>query len=514
MPRLSAGVTLDKQKFDRRNLLKANRAALIPQPGSGARSKLLLVKPTNKSARRVISIKTEELIKKQEGPEKTPLQESRKDKSDLPAEDVLSREDMLRNSEALSKRERRQIRFRNKILKERRRLYRRDPSSQRTVDFDLDRSWLSRFKKQLDANQEGREPTNRARGGSDDTLSPSFDTGRDGGNDVHAKMDSTLEEVGPAKAGSSDGANDAPQSSNSKEDDERAIPSMDGAFDDHIRAQTKKRKLVNGPADLVSEKEQRKKVKKEKKAKKELARKDKLQGATSASETQSSQLNASIRDQDTDSTKENTAFDSMSQPKKPEVKVEDQNTTSNEFRVKRAETQSNTAKRRVVNRNETIGDKANKAQDNGAKADVPPTNSITTNVAKTSASKPDTNIGLAAQPWYKIHARLIMEPDFDDLVYERRRKPKYKPANNRYNSYLVSGAILDHSEYEEAVSGALPSPPLTSPPSSDRMEKVDKLREERGAKKQVEKYGAVKNKKHAAKSRSRSHSSPVSAGEP
>lgn len=523
IPRLGAGAILEKQKFDRRNLVRANRAALTQQPpfqGVSARSKLLLAKPYNKSARRIIVIKTEDLVKKQEVAHKTLLREFKKDKSDLAAQDMPSRETILRNTEALSKRQRRQLRFRNKILKERKRLYKRDPSSQRAVDLDLS---LSKFKKHFGANLEDREPTAKAGGGGDDddTLSPGSVTGRDGGNEVCTKMDHSLEELGPAKVGSSDGANDAPPSTNSKDDDECPIPNMDGAFDDHIRAQTKKRKLFNSPADLESEKEQRKKAKKDKRAKKEQARKDKPQTATSASESQSLQPNRSIRDQDVESTKNNAAFDSMSQSNKSEAKVirnnetavKYQNGATNESRVNGARINGTTSKRRAVNGDETNGDKVNTARTNGVKIDVHPTKSVVSNGTIANKPNPSTDIGLAAQPWYKIHARRIMEPDFDDLVYERPRKPKHKPANNGHNPYLVHGAILDCFEDEEAVSGALPSPPASSsPPCSNKLEKVDEFREEPEPKK-VDKHSTIK-KKQAAKSCSRPHSSPVSAGAP
>lgn len=464
IPRVGAGATLENRKFDRRNVLEANRATFTKQPqfhGVNGRSKLLLADLHTKSARRVMALLAKDLIKNHGEVEKALSRESQRGKSGLFVKDLLSREDILKKREVLSKRECRNLRFLKKMHKERRRLYKCNLSSEHAVDLDLNRSLLPKFKKHLgtdmkdyksatkagdDENKQGEEEEEEA---EEDNSSPGFEPGSDGNTGIHEKIGPSPDEVGPAKAALSNCATDALQSTSLEDDDERPFPTMDGAFDDHIRAQTKKRRLVDSPADLKSEKEQRKKAKKERKAEKEQAKKDKHQAATSTWENQSAQPNMSIRDRDADSTKK-PAIDSMSQPKKLEAKVinieetivKDKNATNNESTVNVAKFNSDPASRPAVNGEVTNGDKVNTARTNGVEANVHSTNSVTTKGAKTNKSKLNTDIGLAVQPWYKTHARYIIEPDFDDLVYERRRKPKPKHTR-RHKPYFISGAILN-----------------------------------------------------------------------
>ncbi len=106
-----------------------------------------LPKPFSRKARRIITKKTEKLIKKRNKLDRELLEEIQRKK--LTPNDWLPRDKLLRRQAQLEKREERHIRKRTRKLAEVERLYTWDPSADRAVDYDLIRYLLWKFKRHL-----------------------------------------------------------------------------------------------------------------------------------------------------------------------------------------------------------------------------------------------------------------------------------------------------------------------------------------------------------------------------
>lgn len=501
-----------KETVGWRNIPNAKRGALLQQPqfhDINGESKLRVKKPLTDGTRRIITNTTIKLIQKREQVDQALLRESERELDELAGPDWLPREQILRQNDALARRESRHLRVQKEALEERKRLYDCDPSTERALDIDLFRSLLSLFKRHLGPYLKDRERP--VQPGEDDDASPSSGRGSDGEDDndsedgiaeVHSGFgeaaapddkaipadSSSSDHIKPTipSASSPDEASSDPAdlfNSSSSEDEMRTtIPGLDGSFDDQTMAQpiqSKKRKVTDGPADLSGEKEQRKRVQKEAKgaaqeAKKEHSAKTKhITGASaSPAETRSAQPSTSTPNKNADLTGETSAFDSMSQSKKISA-----------ISVKPVEiaAQDNG---RIANCDEVHGNMANGNTTNGA----------TTGSSKTSDK---ANI---VEPWYKRYARDMMMPDFNDHVHDERRPKRLKRPNpEKEKRRFMRGAILplDHDyllpdsdsdgvkkdvnsdksdkSSDESVRGALPSPPASSTTSSSDMGKrVDK----------------------------------------
>lgn len=279
----------------------------------------------------------------------------------------------------------------------------------------------------------------------------------------------------------------------SKDDMRTTIPNLDGAFDDHIRAQPMKRKVADGPGDLTLEKRKRKRAKQVKKksrvvaeevGKEQPAKNKHLTGTRAsapASESHFAQPSTITPDNVSVLTGDIAAIGSMSEFKKPnavgvnDVGVNDVGTA----------VQGNG---HMTNDSEVDGNNVNGGNT---------TNGATTDSSK-AGGEPTVKI-----PWYKRHALDMMNADFNDHVYDgtRRRLKKRNPEKEKRR--FMRGALLplDHGyllpdlesdrvkmgdksdksfdRSNETVSGALPSPPTSSTASSsDTAKRVDKSRKD------------------------------------
>lgn len=527
LSRVGAGNGVRKHNTDWRNTPKATSTRQLQSFSINGSSKQQLVEPLTRDTRRILTEKTEKLIQEREEVDQALLRESHRDKAELTAEDWLPRENLLKKTKTLAKQERRHLQSQRKLIDERQRLYKCDPSSERAIDLDLLRSLQWKFKKHLSTYLEDRERTFQTGEYDEDASSSgskcSLDSSSDGDEDVRTETNSGPGKVGPDAVGPSQSETNS-NSSDSEDEDNRSISNLDGAFDSQVRTQTKKRKLVDISADSAPEKEQRKKMK-EDKAEKEQARQDKEQTANSVSESPSVESKASSEDSNTNATKTSAVFESMSQRNEPKIKgiIKEETTAKGDAALTNGQ---------KVGINTIATAKAS-----GVEINVTSTNGVTTNGAiingaKSNKYKIKTDSGPAIEPWYKTHARRMMEPDFDDCVYTRPRKRKYQ-GPTRHNPYLVSGAISDFYKDKKAVRNALPSPPASSSSlSSDRADRLDKPRGgasksnypkarrqvERSNIDRIKKHGGKsavhQNQKQAANSRSEPHLSLASAGDP
>ncbi|KAI1156670.1 hypothetical protein F4825DRAFT_213221 [Nemania diffusa] len=105
-----------------------------------------LATPLSKEERRIIK-KTKRLISRRNTLDREILRAVKK--SSTSANDWLPRDELLQRSERLEKKELRHLRKYTKKLAKLKRVYRRDPSSHRACDYDLVRSLLWRFKRNL-----------------------------------------------------------------------------------------------------------------------------------------------------------------------------------------------------------------------------------------------------------------------------------------------------------------------------------------------------------------------------
>lgn len=271
-------VTSQTDKSDWRNIPEAKRTLLLQSNSTRVdnESKLQLAKPLTRKARHRITRKTTILIKKRDDIDSALVAESQPKVDSLSAEDWLPREGLLGKNEALARCERRHIQILNKAIQERQSLYRRDPSTERATDLDLIRTLHWKFKRHLG-------PYLQDRLGEKDNDSMSSGPQMDDDDDGRAPV---------AYATDSDSSDDHDSSEDTKPE-----AGLDGSFDDHVRAQPKKRKLGDGTCALESEKEQRKKAKKEKRDKKkreEQAGRDNHQTAPTTLESQFDTPRASI----------------------------------------------------------------------------------------------------------------------------------------------------------------------------------------------------------------------------
>lgn len=518
-----AGARVDKHNVNWYDTPKATAtpAQQLQSHDSHSSSKQQLAQPLTRDARRILTNKTQMLIQEREKVDEALLRESQRDKANLTAEDWLPREKLLKMTKILANQERRHLQAQKKLITERQSLYKCDPSSERAIDLDLLRSLQWKFKKHLGTYLEDRERAFQPGDCNEDASSSSSSCSLDSSSDEDENV-RTETSPGPDQVRSSQNEAD-PKPSDSEDDAARSISNLDGAHDSQVEPQTKKRKLADSSADSPPEKEQRKKTK-EDKAEKEQTREVKNQAATSVSGSSSVESKVSSEDRHTD-TKNNATFESMSQRNKPKVKgfIEEDITAKGQAAL--------TNGSRVG-----VGSVAT-AKASGVEINVTSTNGVTISGAivdgvRSNKSKIKTDDGPAIEPWYKIHARRMIEFDFDDCVYTRPRKRKNQ-GPTRQNAYLMSGAITDPPKGKRAMRSGLPSPPASSSSlSSDRADRLDKPRGEAykssypKARKPVERPNIGRITKHggksvvsqdqnqAANSRSEPRLSPAGAGDP
>lgn len=433
----AAALPTTKGKGDWRKIPKAKRAVRFYQPHfHGVHGKPKL--RWLKPLARSSNNKMTSLINKREEVDTTLLSRSQRtlELGALSAKDWLPRKPSLGKPDVLAKRRLPRLRSRIKAMNETGKLYRWDSSTERATELDLTSSLLWKSKRPLGPHLEDRER--------------------------------------PLKDGEKEADHAAASSPGPEDDGKHPIDNLDGAFDDLVRAQSTKRKLADGPAGLKREQVQRKKAKKEQAANK------KYQTATFAPKSESDQTDTSTTlDREADSIGESTPIQSMSQSKRSKV-----NAVSN----KETAVEGNKAK---VNGTTINGNKgSDRDLINGSKAHGGKVNGETTRAIYDES---------AVEPWYRIHARRMAKPGFDDFVRNRPGPPR--PVRKKYT---MSGAIPVSSH--KFGSGALPTPPESSSSSScspDREKRVDNPQKEPNSdfkiKDRAQRLHPTKDKKKGAK---------------
>lgn len=322
------------------------------------------------------------------------LQQAFRPVDELSVNDWLPREEILRQCERMANREREYIRVRTKALEERTALYNQDPSEERALDLNLIRTQLWKFKRHLGPYLEAAEEP-RDNSQEDVTSSdPESDSSDDESELVQGKADDSASSL------SSEG-----NTLNGNMDEVKSSIGLDGAFDDIRNPKKRKRDAVE-----EARKESQKTARKEQTSSTTQSTTSQSQSVKAAAPKRSKEMETSISE----------IFNSMSQTKSSQVSI---NGTS-KAEVKEGTVETTTTK-----------GTSKKADRTGPKTPASSSNS-------SSASDG------GARPWYQLHAKAMMQPDFDDCVRERRnrRQPKSKQKRNKY-----------------LVSGALPVPHLPSP---------------------------------------------------
>lgn len=354
---------------------------------NGSESKL--PKPLSPKSRRNLTEKTSKLIRKRNELDRALLVQAFRALDQLNANDWLPREELLRQCERMASRERDYIRTRTKELEERTAFYSEDPSAERALDIDLIRTQLWKFKRHLGPYLEAAEepPVD------DEEAVSSSDSNSDSRDDEVETVQGKINGSSPPQSAETNAAD-------AQADESDPSVGLDGAFDD-VR-HSRKRKS----SDLDSRKESPKKARKEQASGSSKSTTPQNQSAKTGPPTRSKEMEKSL----------GQIYTSMSQPKSSQVSV------NGDSKVKIEEAPVKTIPRDV-------------SEDAERKA------------PKTSASSSSNSIGNsisdgAVRPFYQRHAKAMMRPDFDDLVYDRpqhRRGPKSKQKRSR--AYLVSGAL-------------------------------------------------------------------------
>lgn len=424
-------------------ILQQPNDAVAAMPKIVSPSKLELSRPFTNKIRRIITNETDKLIKTRSDLDDALQETAERGEDDLKTSDRLSREDVLKLSDALTRRESKHLRLRNKLIEKRKQLYKWDPSPERKVDLELLQALQWNFKRNLTTCLSVREQSLRPHmaGNTASTSCEARDQDEDMRESIQAPGSSS-KNVGVAHGGS--------DTEELEGDRPEAVSNLDGAFDDFARQMTKKRKASDEPNSLRAEKEQKKRARKERTA-------DIKQTTCSGSQSLQSSLSISSPREGPDNGGDKAAIDSMFQPNtKPHV-------NGKEACVRPAEPKSdNTA-------TSTLHDTIASAKAKGTGAKVTQTQS---SFVKISDNKKEPLV----EPWYKLHARAMMDPDFDDLVFHRPNRKRKRPQS--HSDVYVHGALRD---LRDIVSDdtPLPTPPLSSPslspspPTKRKTSKVD-----------------------------------------
>lgn len=374
-----------KRKLDGRKAPNSGTTTVQPKvhdAPSGSESKL--PKPLGQKSRRILAQRTSKLMRKRNELDRALLVQAFRPLDELNANDWLPREELLRQCERMVSRERGYIRTTTKELEERTEFYNQDLSEERALDLDLIRAQLWKFKRHLGPYLEAAE---EARGDDEEDVSSS-----DSDSD---SSDGEAELVQDKTDGSRPSQSTKGNAANGHTGEEDPSTGLDGAFDD-IR---NSRKRKNN--DLDDGKESRKK-----------ARKEQASGSTQSTTSQSQSVKASApaRSKEMEASLAQI-YNSMPQTKSSQVSING----ASKVEVREAPVKTTT---------NDVSENADRKAPN------------------TSASSSGNSISdEAVRPFYQRHAKAMLRPDFDDLVYDRpphRRGPKSK---KKRREYLVSGAL-------------------------------------------------------------------------
>lgn len=424
--------------------------AIAPQPNGAVGlmpqistpSRLELSKPFTHQLRRIITNETDKLIKQRIELSEALLEEAKRCQNGSIRSDSPLRKDLLKLSDVLSRREAEHLRRRNKLIEKRRQLYRCGPSPAREIDLELLQALQWKFKRNLKS----------CLSDSDRLLPPKdveSNAATNRGNGNHKEMASAAHADSSSPGAKADSDKDGSHDDRPEGAQPGSISNLDGSFDDYARETSKKRKLADGPGD-TKDKERRKQVKKERKT-------------TNDSTTCLGSVSLpTLRSQEEEAP--NPGFvadiDSMFQSKqklKVNTKVECVKTEEADA----SETMTTSSSSDNISLIRTKGSKTKAAQ----------TNSST---SKTSSIRNESLV----EPWYKLHARAMMDPEFNDMVYYRPSRKRKRPQNDVY----VHGAIPEPRDVVRR-GWSLPTPPTSSPslsPSCSSQSETGKFDKFRG----------------------------------
>ncbi|KAL1861733.1 hypothetical protein Daus18300_008702 [Diaporthe australafricana] len=379
---------LKKRKLNGRKVPTSKIVVLRPE-AHDARSnpKLKLTKPLTPKDRRVITQKASKLMRKRNELDRAVLLQTFQSPDGVNAEDWLPREELLRQCERMAKAERSHIRERTRALVERTELYNRDPSQERALDLKMARTLLLKFKRHLGPYLEAAEEPERD---DEDDVSSSA-----------SESDSSAEEedMEQGKVGDSDLSRSSKgDGSDGSFDNEKPSVGLDGAFDDISNPRKRRRTDPDG-----SRKESKKKARKEQAPDSIQSTTSQTQSAQSSTPTRSKEMEASLAE----------IFSSMSKTKDPKASVNG---------ASKVKVEDGPAEATTDGTNDKVNGKAPK-----------------TPVSSSASSASDGG----PVPFYQRHAKAMLRPDFDDLVYDRPQRRRGPKSKQKPKEYLMSGALPD-----------------------------------------------------------------------
>lgn len=351
-------------KLKQANLLRPTKTTqgVIGNLTRNSRLQLQLAPPLTKKARRIITAKTDDLMRKRDELDKAVLNQASRPLESLKAADWLPRENILRQCERLAKREKRHIRFRTRVFDEYTRLYKVDPSTERAADLDLIRELLWKFKHHLGPYLVSADKPKYEEDG-DSTSS----SGPDASDDKAC-----------AEVPSSSSSGDALADEESPKDQEPSVTGdLDGAFDDTVSLNKRKADNLMG-----SGKEPQKKAKKE-----QTTSDIQSHASKSPSDKPIASQRPLVMEEFTAAI--NAEIGNMSQAKQSKI----------------------------------VGDSKEKVDRKDK------------DITTARAPRDDGSL----MPFYKFHAKAMMQPNFNDHVHDRplRRRGSKRPIRE----YIVHGAL-------------------------------------------------------------------------
>jgi hypothetical protein len=381
-----------KLKLNGRKAPKSSTNAFQPKLHTAASSsESKLPKPLGPGSRRALAQKTWKLMRMRNELDRALLAQAFRPLDELGARDWLPREELLRQCEHMVSRERDYMRTTTEELAKRAQLYNQDPSEERALDLDLIRTQLWKFKRHLGPYLEATE---NARGdGKQDGLCS-------GSNSEWSVGEAKLVQDKTGGCGRSPSAEaNAADGHTGRED-----PSigLDGAFDD-TRISGKRKN-----SDLEHREGPRKKARKEQVAGRTQPGAPQTHCAEASAPARSKEMEASLAQ----------IYGRMSQSKSSEVKI----SGASKVPVREAPVDATT-----------------KGAHENADRKAPSTPASSSSSSRNSGINGINNE--AVRPFYQLHAKAMLRPDFNDFVYERpphRRRPKTK---KKHKEYLVSGAL-------------------------------------------------------------------------
>ncbi|KAG8169903.1 hypothetical protein KVR01_000648 [Diaporthe batatas] len=393
------GKSVGRGKVNRHNALKLETTP-PENPDVPNRSGSKLPRPLGPRSRRILAQETSSLIRKRNELDRALLVQTFRPLDQLNATDWLPREELLRQCEQMVSLEKDYIRTTTKELGNRTAFYNHDPSKERALDADFIRNQLGKFKRHLGPYLAAAE---EAHGGDEEGASSSGSTSSTSDKEAELAQGRPYDSgpSRPAGGNAADGSAD------------HGDPSvgLDGAFDD-IR-DSRKRKM-NG---LDSEKKSRKKARKEQPSDSSQSTAPQSHCAQAGPPTRSKDMESSLAQIYTSMSQTKSSQASINGAIKTEIKEEPVKTTPTDVIAN--------VERKPPNPSAT----------------TTTTTTTTTSSSNNSSSNRNSISDGALRPFYQRHAKAMIRPDFDDLVYDRPQRRRAPKSKQKRRAYLVSGAL-------------------------------------------------------------------------